>query len=882
MHPPGDFSLPVESFRLPNGLSVVVQSDHASPLVAVALTYKVGSRNERPGRSGFAHLFEHLMAQGTRSIKPREISKLIESNGGVRNAFTTRTNTTYHSLVPKGALELVLWAEAERMHTLDVDARALALEQNVVLEEMRLRYLNAPYRKAMDAGLAQALFSKWENRHTTIGEKQDVERAELGDVRAFYRAHYGPNNAVLSLAGDVELERARALTERWFGPIAPIAVEPQPDLSEPAPSGETRVEVQDPFAKTPRLVAAWRAPERSDKDFWALSLLGQLLSGDDTNPLYQAVVKGAKAALGAEANFPWWSSHSTMSGPDAFGLVLHPRPGKTPDEVLAAVDAYLARLRADGPSAADLELAKAQTRLQWVHDVEQLLERATLLGSYAAFVGEPAALGRDLETLLSLTPEDVRDAARRRLGAGRAVVSIVPAPAGAPAAAEAQRPVPEAAPRPAGDRPPAVEPPAPVAPPALHEFSLSNGLNVTLVCDARLPIVEARLLADAGRACERAGEEGLTRAAAELLFSGAGGRGAEELAAALARLGWSSAAERDEDFLRLSAAGLAENAPRFFEELGRVLAAPDYPDAELSLWKEQYLQKLRDLRHNPEFLADQALRAALMPGHPYGRPAVTDEQVEAITPGKVRAFQRARVTPAGARLVLTGALDAEQARPMLERALSGWTGAAAARPPAALCAPASGSFALVDRPGSTQANLVVGQTVPLAPGDEDYVAFQVMNQLLGGSATSRLFVNLRVERGYTYGAYSCAEAHRAGLVWSAEAQVRNEVAQPALDELRKEIARMRQEPVPEQQLAAVKRYLAGIFLLRLASLDRVADFLRDLSAQGRDPRRALADYIGRLDRLAPEDVQAAARRYLEPEKMTTVVVGDARVLFSLR
>jgi zinc protease len=289
--------LPVDSFTLPNGLEVLVNSDASSPMVAVSITYRVGSQDERPGRSGFAHLFEHLMAQGTKSLKPREISQLVESNGGSRNAFTTRTNTTYHNLIPRGALELVLWAEAERMHTLDVDARALALEQQVVLEEKRLRYDNAPYRFAQDQRMAETAFAKWENRHTTIGETADIRDAKLQDVRDFYALHYGPANAVLALAGDLTLEEARALVERHFARIPRKPAPPRPDLSEKPLAQDAWTRVDDPHAKTPRLMIGWHGPARASRDFWALTALAEILSGQDESPLYQALVRERKTAL---------------------------------------------------------------------------------------------------------------------------------------------------------------------------------------------------------------------------------------------------------------------------------------------------------------------------------------------------------------------------------------------------------------------------------------------------------------------------------------------------------------------------------------------------------------------------------------------------------
>jgi zinc protease len=872
-------SLPTKSFTLPNGLKVVVHTDKTSPVVAVSVTYKVGSKNETPGLSGFAHLFEHLMAQGTKSLKPREISHLIESNGGVRNAYTMRSNTTYHSVVPKSALKTVLWAEAERMSTLNVDDRALALEKQVVLEEMRLRYTNSAYAKARDAGMAETAFARWSNRHTTIGEADDVRNAKLEDVKAFYLAHYAPNNAVLALAGDVTEAEALELATRFFGPLEPRVIAPAPDLTETRMTGETRRVVEDKFAKVPLLMTAWNTPERGTKSYWALTLLGEILGAGEDSPLYRSLVKDAKIALGVNTNFPWWTGPFNPGGPELFGLMTSMKPGVTADAVLRLIDASLASMASEGPTSEQLSTAKTTIELSWTKDLEQLIERAKTMGSYAAMVGNPEDLSRDFAVLMSITAADVKAAMNEWIiGKGRAVVEARPAPELMLAQDIATPAVPEQKPRPEGDPRPEIDAHRPTQVPSLERFTLSNGLKVVFTRDSRLPLIEARLSMPSGKTAERDGEEGLSAAVAELLMQGAEGRDARALSAAFAGLGWKLDVGRGLETLNIDAAGLSRNAPAFYKELALVLSKPTFPEDEVALWKENKVTEMKIQRSKPDFMASERMKAELFGSHPYGKPALEDAQIQAITREKTAAFARRALAAKGATLVLAGDLDPLTLRAELESAFESWTGEASETVVPALPAQTDARLALVDRPGSKQANLTVSQAITLKPTDPDYLAFKVMNQILGGSATSRLFVNLRVEKGYTYGSNSSAQALDRGILWTATAETRNEVAAPALFEMRKEIVRMRDELVPNETLSAVKRYLAGLFLLKLSSIDYQADSLAVYERSRMSAEAEMSSYLKRLNALTPEEIRRVAQKYLDPSKMVTVVVGDDAAL----
>jgi zinc protease len=871
--------LPTRVFKLRNGLTVVVQTDKSAPLVAVSLTYRVGSLDEERGRGGFAHLFEHLMFQGTKNMPPNEISRLVETSGGVDNAYTMKTNTTYHEIVPSWALEAVLWAEADRMHGLLISPRELEIEKRVVLEEMGQTYNNQPYRRATDAVMGELAFTRWENAHPTIGDDADLRAATLDDVRKFYDRHYVPDNAVLALVGDVTPAEARKLAAKHFAKVKRRAPPKTPKLDEPKIVGERRRRVEDPLAKNPLLVAGWHAPKRGSDDYWALALLTAILGGGEDSPLHAELVKKSRLALSASAHMPYWSGHSSSRGPDLFAVFVSPRADADSAETLAAADRVLERFRREGPTDEELSRAKISLERSWYDGQQSLADRAQTLSSYVALVGDPPGFWRDFRRLMKIDRRAVMLAARRWTGSrGRVVLEVVP---GEPV--DAAAPAVPAAPPPEEPRGPAAPPPPPgparkAVLPKFERFTLGNGLDVLVVRDARLPLVEARLSLRAGRAHEAKGEEALSPAAEELLFKGRAGLDAAGVARAFSNLGWSVGSSSEAEWFKVAGSGLARNFDGFVAELSRVLTGASYPDDEIAMWRENEVEELAMRRAQPSFLSEERLRAELFPGHPYGRGAADEAAIGAVTAARLRAYHAARLRPSGGHLVLVGDLDAGAARAALEKGFAAWSAGTPPPEPPPLPGHGAARTVLVDRPGSAQASLIVAHTSKLTPHDPDYLAFIAANHVLGGTANSRLFENLRTRRGFTYGAYSSLEVYGRGTVWSAGADVRPDAAAAALDEIRLEAERLLATPVPADVLASSKRHLAGLFLMRLAALDRVAGYLAAVVESGRDPAVVMGTYQERLAAVTPESALAAARSHLDPARFVRVVVGDAKVL----
>ncbi len=871
--------LPVGVFKLDNGLTVVVQEDRSAPLTAVSLTYKVGSLDEEKGRGGFAHLFEHLMFQGTANLAPNEVSRLVESHGGTDNAYTMKTNTTYHEVVPSNALESVLWAEADRMRGLLISERELAVEKQVVLEELRQTYLNQPYRRATDAVMSSLAFTRWETAHPTIGDADDIRAASLDDVRKFYDRHYAPNNAVLAVTGDASVSEVRMLVKRLFGSIPRRPRLRAAALDEPRLKGERTETMMDHLAKTPLTVVGWHTPARGSRDWWALTVVMTILGGGEDSPLHEKLVKDDRLAVSAGGHIPYWSSHVAARGPDMLAFFISGRLGVGRRAVTDSLDTVLDRFSKSGPKDDELARAKTQIERSWLEGQQSLADRAQTLSSYVALVGDPDGFWKDLDSLLKITRRDCVRAVRRWLRSrGRIVLQVEPGTPIDPAPDIAQAAMPSEIPRKPGLSPPLPGPARFAHPPDITKISLSNGLSVWLARDKRLPLVELRLALKAGRAHEDAGQEALAQASEELLLKGREGEDAAAVARAYTALGWSLGASCESEWLKLSASGLSRNLTPFLDQLAKTLNSADYPEAEVELWRENALQDLISRRAQPHFLSEERLRVELFAGHPYGRGAADENKIAAVDSRRMRAFHAARLRPNGGHLVIVGDFDVSKAGQAIERALSCWK-AGPAWPEVPLLPDCGASRTIiVDRPGSAQASLIIAQTAVAGPKDPDYMSLILANHVLGGTANSRLFENLRTRRGYTYGAYSSIELYSRGIVWSASADCRTEVARPALVEMLSEVRELCSKEISPTVLDNSRRHLRGLFLMRLSSLDRITGYMSSVAESGRDPRETIAQYEPRLAEATPASVLAAVRSRLDLQKLVTIVVGDAAAL----
>jgi predicted Zn-dependent peptidase len=429
------WNLPVAVKKLDNGLTVVVSEDHSSPIVGISVVYHVGMRLEPRNRTGFAHLFEHLMFEGTPNAPEGVFDKVISGGGGRNNGSTRPDFTNYIETAPVSALESMLWLEADRMKTLDFNAKTLKNQQDVVKEEIRVNVKNQPYGGFMWIDISQQAFQKWENNHDGYGSFKDLEGASLEDVRNFHRDFYGPNNAVLSIAGDVTPAQAFALAQKYFGGIPARATPKAGDFSEGLNTAEKRVEQSDALAQVPAIAAAWKMPDRGSKDQAPMAVLGELLAGGDASRFYQGLVKGREIALNVDSLYgltsPW-----EYDGPTLFTIFALYKPNGSADALLAAMDEEIAKVANEGVDEATLKRVKTRMLADWYNGLESFLGRADTLAKLQTLWGDAKVANQIPAWIDAVTSADVQRAAKTYLTkANRTVIDRKPAP---PAAAAAQ------------------------------------------------------------------------------------------------------------------------------------------------------------------------------------------------------------------------------------------------------------------------------------------------------------------------------------------------------------------------------------------------------------------------------------------------------------
>lgn len=428
------WTVPVTVKKLDNGLTVVISEDHSSPVVGVSVVYHVGMRLEPRNRTGFAHLFEHLMFQGTPNAKKGVFDSVITGGGGNNNGSTRADFTNYIETAPVSSLDAILWLEADRMKTLDFNAETLKNQQDVVKEEIRVNVKNQPYGGFMWIDIGQQAFQKWENNHDGYGSFEDLENASLEDVKAFHRDYYGPNNAVLAIAGDVTPEQGFALAQKYFGGIPARATPAAPDYREGLNTKEKRVQQSDALAQVPAIAAAWKMPDRGSRDQAPMAVLGALLANGDASRLYQGLVKGRELALNVESLYGL-TSEWEYDGPTLFTVFALYKPTTDADTVLKGIDEEIARIAREGADDATLARVKTQLLADWYNGLEMFLNRADTLAKLQTLWGDANVANQIPGWIQGVTSDDVKRAAATYLTpANRTVIDRKPAAMLAPAA----------------------------------------------------------------------------------------------------------------------------------------------------------------------------------------------------------------------------------------------------------------------------------------------------------------------------------------------------------------------------------------------------------------------------------------------------------------
>jgi len=461
-------STPIEEFKLSNGLRVVLSPERAIPVVSIAVYYDVGSRNEREGRTGFAHLFEHMMFQGSENVPKAAHFQYIFNAGGTMNGTTSTERTNYFETLPSNYLPLAFWLESDRMRSLKVTQENLDNQRHAVQEEKRLRYDNQPYVPAF-LRMNELIFKNPANSHSTIGSMEDLDAATIDDIKEFFRIYYAPNNAVLTVVGDFDNDEARALAEKYFGDIPAQPVPPPVDVSEPEAVAIREETFHDPLAPAPAFVLGWKIPERRTPDFYALSLAGTLLFEGDSSRLYQKLVKGDESVVSIEGGV------DERRGPSALYIFALPKPGQDVNTIREQIFDEIKRIAADGPTEAEMEKLRNSLCNDAVRGRQSTMYRAQRLAEFALYDSDPHLVDSELDHYLAVTADDIKNATARHINVdNRVVLDIIPAPAAAEEVAASASPQTPgdphqpAAPPPHVPDQPAAEPESPVHADIVH------------------------------------------------------------------------------------------------------------------------------------------------------------------------------------------------------------------------------------------------------------------------------------------------------------------------------------------------------------------------------------------------------------------------------
>jgi zinc protease len=858
-----------EKHTLSNGLQLILHVDRKLPIVHVNQWFHVGSKNEKPGRTGFAHLFEHMMFQGSKNA-PGEYFNVAEKlganlqEGGV-NGTTDNDRTNYFATVPAGNLEPLLWLEADRLATLlDVtDIKKLDNQRDVVKNERRQGLENQPYGRWIDILFNQLFPNGHPYSWPVIGSMEDLSAASLDDVKEFFRRYYTPNNLSMVIAGDFDPAEAKKLVEKYFGGLAPGPALDRPALWLPALSSERIVDVADRVPQE-RTYMVWAAPEYFHPDDAALNLASTVMTDGLSSRLNKALVYD-KPLCTAVSSF---TLGAEIAG--AFVVVVTPRPGVALADVERIVGEEIGKLAKTGPTAAELERAKTKQEFGFVSGLERIGGfggKADLLNQYNVYLGDPGKFEADLARHRSLTMADVGRAVDRWLNTrNRLLIRFHPEQSGRPAEVTLDR-----------SKQPAEGTDRPFTAPQVMTAKLENGLELFVVERSDLPKVSVTLATRAGATADPVGKAGLAAMTVRTIDMGTKTRKALEIEDALGDLGVSLTGTANRDYATVSFEVLERNVGSALSILSDVVQNATFPDSEVDREKKRQIDMLRQQEKNGGAIASRVRNIlAFGPDHPYGHPTQgVPRTIEGLSQADVAAFHRNYWKPGSSAMVVVGSLTLARATELAREHFGAWSGGAApaAAIPAANGAPA-GRIYVVDRQDAAQTS--IQQFLP-APKREtaDYYPLLLADAVWGGGGfATRLNMNLREDKGYSYGVFSSLGLYRDSGVWFAAGDVQANKTKESVAEFDKELRALAgDKPISTEEFTTAKLTKARGYAQQFEAYSRVGGEIAGLWALGLP--------MGELQREYDETVKAdlgatlaAAKKYARPERASLVLVGD--------
>ncbi len=874
-------ALQYEKYRLKNGLDVILREDHRLPLVAVNIWYHVGPANERPGLTGFAHLFEHMMFEGSKYVGEKAHFLYLEAAGASSlNGTTDFDRTNYFETLPSNQLELALWLESDRMGFLldKLDDRKLENQRDVVRNERRQSIESAPYGLVQEE-VFHRLFPKDHPYYASvIGSHADIEAARLEDVRDFFKLYYAPNNASLAIVGDIDPAETRKLVEKYFGPIPAGAAVPRPVVETPAITAQRRSMVEDQV-ELPRVYMGWITDPIFSQADAECDLIAKIIGGGKSSRLHKNLVYEKRLAQDVAAQ-----QYSLALG-SIFMIEATAKPGVEPQELEDSIREEIDQFIKYGPKKAELERARNTIESSIIRALESLGGFggvADRLNQYNHFLADPGYLSRDLERYQTVALKSVQALAKEKLKREAGVVVW-----GVPGT-KTVHDIPKSPPP---SKPSVIEPcqipdqdwrsspPSPGPAPALNLpipkiFNLRNGLSVFLIEQHDLPIVSANMITLSGSEKNPPGHAGLASFTADMLDEGTLKRSPLEIAADADQIGAALLTGSSMDLSFIAARTLKRNVDATFELVSDVLLNPAFASRELERVRNDRLTHILQQKDNPGILGIKVfLDTVYGPSHPYGFTDVgTEPSNRAVTKKLLVDFYQAGYFAANSALIVAGDVSESELHELAQRHFGGWKPDGSISDMPAVTAKPSRQIVIVERPDASQTALRIGH-IGVAHSNPDYVAIDVMNTALGGLFSSRINLNLREKHGYTYGASSSFAFRRGPGPFLIGTSVRTDVTAPAVMEILHEIDRMRESEIKSEELAVAKdsiaRSLPGLFETSPESASSIGQlFVHDLRPD------YYHDLPGRIHRITAKDVRRVAGAYLRPEEMVVVAVGD--------
>jgi zinc protease len=872
--------LKIKQYQLKNGLKVVLHEDKSTPVVAVNVWYHVGSKNEEPGRTGFAHLFEHMMFQGSKNYNSDYFTPLQEAGANI-NGTTNTDRTWYYETVPSNFLELALFLEADRMGGLleAMTQDKLDNQRDVVKNERRQRVDNQPYGTAFER-IASTMYPKGHPYNwTTIGSLEDLQAATLDDVKGFFRRYYVPNNAVLVLAGDFDEKQARNWIEKYFGPIAQGEAITRPTNPMPKLDKEIRASFEDAVPLARRYMVWHTAPQYS-ADEPALDMLGYILSTGRTSRLQSKLVYEKEMVQQVNAN----NNTSEIGG--TFGIQATARPGKSLDDIEKEINAEIERIKTEPPTADELTRAKNSIEAQTVFGLQTVLGKGSQIGTFSGYLNKPDNFQAELDRYARVTSADIQRVANTYLGANRLVMTYTPRQGEAQRAArDADRPTSvktekkdDSAVKAQAAKLPKSGPDPKLTLPPIEKTKLSNGLEVWMVEQRELPIVAFNLVLKSGIGNEPDDRTGVANMTASLIDDGTQTRSAADIANQIQALGIQNfSAGSGWDSTNVSMLTLNKNLDAALDLYSDVLMHPSFPDKELESFRARSLIGLRQQKANPNVVSNNVYNKVLYGDHPYGRDN-TEATIKAITRADLVKFYESNYRPNNGVLIVVGDINKPTLKAKLEKTFANWKPADVPnRELPATRGLEKTAIYLVDRPNSAQSVVSIGQ-IGLERSNPDYFPVVVMNSILGGGFTARINMNLREDKGYTYGARSGFSFRRGAGPFSAGGDIQTAVTKEAIVEFMKELNDIRGgRPVTQEELDYNKQSLIRRYPGGFETVGSMSNQLANLVVYGL-PDSYFNEYISKVNAVSLSDVNRVATKYLDPAKMAIVIVGDRKVI----